>query len=79
MGISPSSSGREGKSRPPPRRLSFCGRTWESFFSRRIGRLVGARAAAKEEYSVASQLNSVPLVSFRRQITRNEITAEGSR
>jgi hypothetical protein len=44
----------------------------------RIGRLFGARAAA-EEYSVASQLNCVPLVSFRRQITRSEITAEGSR
>jgi hypothetical protein len=44
----------------------------------RIGRLFGARAAT-EEYSVASQLNCVPLVSFRRQITRSEITAEGSR
>ena len=41
--------------------------------------LVGARAAAEEGYSVASQLNCVPLVSFRRQITRSEITAEGSR
>jgi hypothetical protein len=47
---------------------------------RRIGRLFGARAAAEEQgYSVASQLNCVPLVSFRRQITRSEMAAEGSR
>jgi hypothetical protein len=46
----------------------------------RIERVFGARAAAEEEgYSVASQLNCVPLVSFRRQMTRSEITAEGSR